>query len=151
MKRATLLALALLSLAIPAQAQPAQNADLQKISDAFMAAWDKGDAKALAALHAADAIRADTQWTTFVGRAAIEQAFTKAFAGELKGTKLAVKASDARSINPDLLVASGTWEITGGTPPPGAPTRGTYINTVIRQGGQWVIASSAPIPAPMKR
>jgi uncharacterized protein (TIGR02246 family) len=150
MRRTASFALALVVFAVYAQAQPGKNPDVQKIADAFVTAWSKADAKALAALHADDAIRTNPQGQTIVGRAAIEQAFAAAFAGELKGSRLVIKPGDERSIGADVVVASGTWEITGGTPPAGAATRGTYLNTMVRQGGRWVIASSAPIPAPMK-
>jgi uncharacterized protein (TIGR02246 family) len=135
---------------VPTGAQSAKNPELQKIADAFVAAWNKGDAKALAALHAENCIRAGDTGPVIVGRAAIEQNFTNAFAAVLKGTKLVVTSGDERTINPGLAVTSGTWEITGPPPPPGAATRGTYINTMVKQGGKWLIASSAAIPAPAK-
>ena len=75
--------------------------------------------------------------------------FTKAFLAELKGTKLVVTPGDERAVNADLAMTSGTWEITSSTPPPpGAATKGTYLNTLVKQGGKWLIAGSAPIPAP---
>jgi uncharacterized protein (TIGR02246 family) len=150
LRRTLMSALAFVLFALPAAAQSAKNPELQKIADAFVAAWNKGDAKALTALHAENCIRADSSGQTLAGRAAIEEGFTKAFAGPLKGTKLVVTPADERTITPDLAVTSGTWEITGGTPPPGGASKGTYINTMVKQGGKWLIASSAPIPAPAK-
>jgi len=150
LRRTLMSAIALVLFALPAPAQSAKNPEIQKIADAFVAAWNKGDAKALTALHAENCIRADSSGQTLAGRAAIEDGFTKAFAGPLKGTKLVVTPVDERTITPDLAVTSGTWEITGGTPPPGAATKGTFINSMVKQGGKWLIASSAPIPAPAK-
>jgi hypothetical protein len=50
------------------------------------------------------------------------------------------------------LSASGTWEITGPTPPPpGVASKGIYINTLVKQGGKWLIASSAAFPPPPKQ
>jgi uncharacterized protein (TIGR02246 family) len=144
-------AVVLVLCAVPTPAQSAKDPELQKIADAFVAAWNKADAKALAALHAENCITSSAAGQPIVGRAAVEQDFTKAFAAELKGTKLIVTPGDERSINPDLAVTSGTWEITGPTPPPsGAATKGTYVNTLVKQGGKWLIASSAAIPAPAK-
>ena len=151
MRRSTVLAAAMLVVAAFAQAQPAPpNPDVQKLADAFVAAWNKADAKALAALHAENAIRASPQGEMIVGRPAIEQGFAAAFADELKGSTLTVTSVNQRSIGADVIVASGTWQIKGGTPPTGAATQGTYLNTMVRQSGQWVIASSAPIGAPAK-
>ena len=152
MRRSPFLAAAMLVVAAYVHAQPAPpNPDVQKLADAFVAAWNKGDAKALAALHAENAIRASPAGEMIVGRAAIEQGFTAAFAAELKGSVLTVASVNQRSIGADLLVATGTWQLKGGTPPPGAASEGTYLNTMVKQGGRWVIASSAPIGAPTKR
>ena len=151
MRRSPFLAAAMLVVAVYVQAQPAPpNPEVQKLADAFVAAWNKADAKALAALHAEDAIRASPQGDMIVGRAAIEQGFAAAFAAELKGSTITVNSVNQRSIGPDLVVATGTWQLKGGNPPAGAATQGTYLNTMVRQGGRWVIASSAPIGAPAK-
>jgi uncharacterized protein (TIGR02246 family) len=151
LKRTLMSAVVLVLCAVPTPAQPSKNPELQKIADAFVAAWNKGDAKALAALHAENCITSGGETGQVVGRAAVEQDYTKAFAATLKGTKLIVTPGNERTINPDLAVTSGTWEIKGATPPPpGAATRGVYINTLVKQGGKWLIASSAAIPEPAK-
>jgi uncharacterized protein (TIGR02246 family) len=151
LKRTSLSAIVLVLCAVPTPAQPAKNPEFQKLADAFVAAWNKGDAKALAALHAENCITSGGDTGQLVGRAAVEQDLTKSFATILKGTKLIVTSANERMINPDLAVTSGTYEITGPTPPPpGANTRGVYINSLVKQGGKWLIASSAAIPAPAK-
>lgn len=150
LRRIMMSAIALALFANPAPAQSAKNPELQKIADAFVAAWNKADSKALAALFAENAISADSSGQTAAGRAAIEAWYTQGFTGPLKGSKLAVTTVDERTITPDLTVTTGTWTLSGGTPPPGAASNGTYINTMVRQGGKWLIASSAPIPAPAK-
>ena len=53
-------ALALVLFAVPVPAQSAKNPELQKIADAFVAAWNKGDPKALTALFAENGISADS-------------------------------------------------------------------------------------------
>jgi uncharacterized protein (TIGR02246 family) len=128
--------------------QPAKDAEMQKLVDDFTQAWAKGDAKALAALHTADAIRADSTGQVTVGRANIEAVFAAGFAGPLKGTKLVIRLGQESAINPNTRVGSGTWEVTGAPAVPGTPTKGTYVNTLVRQGGRWILASSAVIGAP---
>ena len=151
MKRILMSAAVLVLCAVPTPAQQAKNPEFQKIADAFVAAWNKGDAKALAALHAENCITSGGDTGQLVGRAAVEQDLTKSFATVLKGTKLVVRPANERTINPDLAVTSGTWEITGPTPPPpGALTKGVYINTLFKQGGKWLIATSAAFEAPAK-
>ena len=149
LKSALMSAVVLVLWAVPMSAQSAKNPEFQKVADAFVAAWNKGDAKALAALHAENCITSGGPTGQLVGRAAVEQDMTKAFAAELKGTKLIVTPSNERMINPDLAVTSGSWEVTGPTPPPpGALTKGLYINTLVKQGGKWLIASSVAFPPP---
>jgi uncharacterized protein (TIGR02246 family) len=131
--------------ATQSQAQTGRNPEIQKVADAFVAAWAKGDAKGLAALHAENAIRSTPEGLIHVGRAAIDKAFTEAFAGPFKGTKLVVTPGEERTINADVVVASGTYEITGGNVPAEAVTKGVYVNTLVRQGGRWLLVSSAPV------
>ena len=141
-------ALALVLFAVPVPAQSAKNPELQKIADAFVAAWNKGDPKALTALFAENGISADSLDRRLPG--SNRGGSTKGFAGPLKGSKLVVTPAEERTITPELTVTTGTWAISGGAPPPGGASTGTYINTMVRQGGKWLIASSAPIPAPPK-
>ena len=118
---------------------------LLDIADGFVAAWAKGDAKGLAALHAENAIRSTPEGVVYVGRAAIEKAFAEAFAGPYKDTKLVVTPGEERAIGADVIVTSGTYELTGGNVPPGAVTKGIYVNTAVRQGGRWLLVSSSPV------
>lgn len=127
-------------------AQTGRNSEVQKVADAFVAAWAAGDAKGLAALHADNAIRSTPEGMIHAGRAAIEKAFTEAFAGPFKGTTLQVVPGEERTINANVVVASGTYAITGGNVPAGAVTKGIYVNTLVREGGRWMLVSSAPVP-----
>ena len=90
LKRTLMSAVVLVLCAVPTPAQSTKNPEFQKIADAFVAAWNKADAKALAALHAENCITSGGDTGQLVGRAAVEQDFTKAFAATLKGTKLIV-------------------------------------------------------------
>lgn len=127
------------------RAQTGRNPEIQKLADAFVAAWAKGDAKGIAALHAENAIRSTPEGVIYVGRAAIDKAFTETFAGPFKGTTLVVTPGEERTINADVVVASGTYEVTGGNVPAGVATKGIYVNTLVRQGGRWLLVSSAPV------
>lgn len=126
----------------------APDAEFQKLADAFMAAWAKGDGKALAALHTKDAVRI-TGGTdgAVVGTAAIEQALAAALGGPYKGTKLSVTNRKYHRVDADTYIGEGTYQITGGSVPAGTPTSGQYMNTMVRVGGAWRIAGSAAMPA----
>ena len=131
---------------LTAQSKP--DAEFQKIADAFAAAWNKGDAKGVAALHTKDAVRmSGTGDPAAKGTAAIEQAMTAALAGPYKGTTLTIKANGYTQVTPDTYIGDGTYQLSGGSVPPGAPTSGQYMNTMVRQGGRWLIAASAVMPA----
>ena len=136
---------AVLCLAAVASALGQQaDAEMQKVTDQYVAAFNSGDVKALGALHTTDAIRVTQTAQLLVGRAAIEQDFTTALAGPLKGAKLAVTPGRVQSLNPDLRVTEGTYEVTASA----TSLKGRYLNTVVRQGGQWRLASVATIPTP---
>ena len=127
-----------------AQAPP----DMQKLAAAFEQAWAKGDAKGLAALHTADAMRLSPDGQVAVGRAAIEQSFADAFAGPFKGSKLSIKSGQTKRVSGDVYVNEGTYAVSGVTLPPGVPSAGRYFNTVVQQGGQLLLASSATQSTP---
>ena len=117
--------------------------DFDRLVEQYQSAWSKGDAKGLAALYSQNAIRMQITGAPLMGKAAIEQFFVQAFAGAWKGTRLSLKAGLTQSVNADVRIQEGPFEVTGGT---GAPQRGRYVNTVVREGGQWKLASVAPVP-----
>ena len=125
-------------------AQAGVDAEFKKLVDAFVQAWNQGDAKALAALHTTDAIRLNTDGTVAVGRAEIEKGLATAFAGPMKGGKLVVTEGKRSQVATDVYVGEGTYEVTGGAPaPPGMTNKGHYVNTIVRQGGRLLVAGSA--------
>ena len=119
------------------------DADMKKITDDYLAAFNSGDAKALAALHTTDAVRLTQTGELLKGRTAIEQDFAKALAGPFKGAKLAVIIGSVQAITPDVRHAEGTYEVTGPV-----AMKGRYVTTLVRQGGQWRYAGMATINTP---
>lgn len=144
MKRLTV-SLAAISVAVAAVALAAQqrDAEMDKLIEQYQAAWNKGDVKSLAALYAEDAIRLGGDTQPVRGRQAIQQMFEKQFASEWKGTKVSITPGRTQSVSADVRLQEGTFELTGGTE---GPQRGRYLNTLVRQGGQWRIAGLAAIP-----
>jgi uncharacterized protein (TIGR02246 family) len=132
----------------PALAQGNPEADFQKIADAFSAAWAKADPKGIAALHTKDAVRLTGNGEPAIkGAAGIEAAMAAAHAGPYKGTTLTITSNGFTRVTPDVYVGEGTYQIAGGSVPAGTPTAGQYMNTMVRQGGRWLIAASAVMPA----
>lgn len=130
------------------QAQASYEADFKKLADDFSAAWAKGDAKGIAALHSEDAVRLNGDGTVATGRAAIEQNLAEALAGPWKGTTLTITANPSKRVTDDVYLGEGKYQVSGGTPPAGAPTSGSYMNTMVRRGGRWMIAGSAVVSPP---
>ena len=122
----------------------AQTADpaIAKLVDQYQAAYNKNDGKALAAMYTADALRVGPTGQIITGRAAIEQDYVSNFGGPFKGTKLTLRPGRTQVVKPDVAVIEGTYEVTGGA----APVRGRYVNTIVRDGGQWRLASVVTVP-----
>jgi len=133
------------------RAQATPDAEFKKIGDAYAAAWAKGDAKAIAALHTKDAMRMGGDGQPPVnGSAVIEQGMGLALSGPYKGSTLTITSNSSKRITADTYVNEGTYSITGGTPIPGSSGRGQFMNVFVRQGGKWLIAVSVVMPAPAK-
>ena len=132
-----------------AAAQGTPDAEFQKLADAFAQAWGKGDAAGIAALHTKSGVRLSGMGDPAVsGTADIEKTMSAALTGPYKGTTLKITNNRYYRVNESTFVGEGTWEVSGGSLPPGTPTRGQYMNTMAREGGKWLIAASAVLPTP---
>ena len=141
-KRIAWIATALiLGVAGAAMAQKA-DAEIQKLADQYAAAVNKGDAKAVAALYTADAVRLGPDGQLVIGQAAIEKQHAAALGGPQKGVKLTLRQGRTQTVTPDVVISEGTYETSGGA----GPSKGRYVNTVVRQGGQWRLASVVAVP-----
>jgi len=78
---------------------------------AFIAAYDKGDAKAVAAFWTPDATYVDQVGREYKGREDIQQLYEKVFAAR-KGAKLAIHVTSAKQLTPDVALEDGVTEVT---------------------------------------
>src|SRR5215468_1775858 len=78
-----------------------EDKDVKGRRAAFIAAFNKGDAKAVAAFYAPDATYVDQDGREYKGREAIEQLYEKTFAAH-KGAKLAVHPTGSKLLSPDV-------------------------------------------------
>lgn len=138
----------LLMVGAAVEGQGNMDAEFKKLADDYASAWARGDGKAIANLHTADAVRISADGQLTIGRAEIEKAVTEALAGPMKGTKLIITQGQSKAVAADVYVGEGTYEITGLTSAP--PAKGRYLNTLVRQGGRWLLASNAGIAPPAK-
>jgi uncharacterized protein (TIGR02246 family) len=103
---------------------------------AFLAAYDKGDAKAVAAFWTADAIYVDQDGREHKGRAAIEKVYEKAFADN-KGAKLAIHVTSLKQVTSDVVLQDGITEVTpaGG----GFPIATRFSAVLVKKDGEWYL------------
>jgi len=127
--------------------QAPTDAELRRLTEAYAQAWAKGDAKAVAALHSTESVRVGADGTVSVGRVEIEQALTAALNGPYRATKIGLNAGQTTRAGQDVYVSEGTFQIAGGIPPAGVPTRGHYLHTLVRLNGRWLIAGDASVGA----
>jgi uncharacterized protein (TIGR02246 family) len=144
----TLLAIGL----APASAQTKDPA-MDKLAADWAAAFAKADAKTLASLYTENAIRITPEGGKVVGREAIAKEFASNFAGPWKGATIQIHVGTLEHVSPDTAVNEGTYEVMGVKGPDGKPMpiKGSYINTIVKKNGAWVLASNAavlPAPAP---
>ena len=78
---------------------------------AFIEAFNKGDARAVAAFWAPDATYVDQAGREYKGREAIEKLYEKVFAAR-KGAKLAIHVTSAKLLTPDGALEDGITEVT---------------------------------------
>jgi uncharacterized protein (TIGR02246 family) len=115
-------------------------ADIETFNANFAAAWARGDGEAIARSYTEDAVRIGTGQETMMGRAAIQKYFAGTLAGPSKGSKIALRVLGTRPLSSDVAVVYGTFDVTGP-----AARSGRYLNTIVRQQGGWLIASSGVV------
>jgi uncharacterized protein (TIGR02246 family) len=116
---------------------PDAEAALLKSAEAFIEAFNKGDAKAIAAFWTPDGDYVDLGGHILSGRKAIEGAFEKQFAAA-KGAKLRITPTSMRFVNGDLAIEDGTTELLYPNDTP--PTSARYTTIHIKKDGQWYLA-----------
>jgi len=124
------------------KADPGDEKALQEQNEAFVAAFNRGDIKAVAEAYAPDADFLSAQGQRVKGRDELEKYFANGFA-KSKGLKLKHSDSSVHFLKPDVAVADGTWEITGR--PEGNPARGHYTAILMKRDGQWLIVYDRPM------
>ena len=92
----------------------------------FIAAFEKGDAKAVAAFWTENADYVDQIGRQYKGRAAIETMYEKLFAGK-KGMKLNIIVISARMVGTDVALEDGITDGLGNDEPRVRPDRGAEL------------------------
>ena len=119
------------------QLDPSDVSAIDALMDAWIAANDHGDAKAISALYAVDADLVLINGHRVAGRDGIEAMYQIAFE-QLPGNKARVVRESRRLIGDDIIVDDGTWEVIG-VLAEGAPSSGRSTTIFQRHDGQWLI------------
>lgn len=127
--------------------QAEDEAAIRKSDAAYVEAYNKQDAKGLAALWSPEAVYVDPETgEEAVGRDEIEKEFAGTFA-ELKGAKLEVDVESIRFLSPNVAIENGTARIIS----PGAdPDESTYSALFVKREGKWLLdrVTEEETPAP---
>jgi len=157
MKRFLMVILSFVLITIPLVAKDSREAAIRADEAAFAAAWNKHDAKAMAAFWAQDGDLINPQGRVAKGRAEIEKLFQDEHSKGLKQSTYKPGPLTVRFIEPDIAFAESDSEISGATNPDGtsAPTFKAHVNRLLlKKGGKWWIVAARPViypPAPAQK
>jgi uncharacterized protein (TIGR02246 family) len=129
--------------ATPAAAPAYETAVRQSAKD-FAAAFDKGDAKAIAALWTEDGEFIDEAGTRIVGREAIEKRYQEFFA-QNAGATIEIVIDALRGAGADTALEDGRAAVTLPSHA-GASSSGKYTAVHVRRDGKWALASVRDLP-----
>jgi uncharacterized protein (TIGR02246 family) len=134
---ALLLAFVCIYPSVPLRADQAEDeAAIRKNDDAYVAAYNKHDAKALAELWSPEAVYVDPQTgEEAVGREEIEKEFAKTFA-DLSDAKLEISATAIKFFSPNVAVENGVARIIS---PNAEPDESAYTALFVKQDGKWLL------------
>lgn len=115
------------------------DAAVQQLEDAYVAAYNRGDAKAVADLYAEDATILGEYGAMGIGREAIQHTLTFAFSQSAR-PKIENKPRHSEAITKDVIVLHGTSHIMPADPTVPA-LDSLYTKVLVRRAGQWRIAA----------
>jgi uncharacterized protein (TIGR02246 family) len=125
-------------LADQSKSNPEAAAAIQKNGEAFVEAFHKGDAKALAAFWTPDGEYTDQAGVSLKGREAIEKNFQEFFSKH-QGMKVQIDSHKLHFVSPDVAIEEGITEVFG--PDGGPPSRARFTNTLVKLNDQWLLGS----------
>ncbi|MEI6634231.1 MAG: SgcJ/EcaC family oxidoreductase [Chlamydiota bacterium] len=129
-----------------ADRRAADEAVIRKAVESYVAAYNKGDAGALAALWSSAAVYTNPlSEEQAVGREAIEKEFAGIFA-DAKGVRLEAKTDSIQFISPSVAVEYGTARV---TLPDQAPEETEYTAVYVKHEKQWLLDRVTEKEAPV--
>jgi uncharacterized protein (TIGR02246 family) len=116
--------------------QADDEAAIRKSDEAYVTAYNKHDAKALAEMWSPEALYVDPETgEEALGRDAIEKEFTETFEG-LKDAKLEMDVGSIKFLSPNVAVESGAARVIR---PNEDPDESTYSALFVKHDGKWLL------------
>jgi uncharacterized protein (TIGR02246 family) len=110
--------------------------ELTEVQSTFVAAYNAGDAKTLAAFFTSDADWIDDQGAIMRGRAAVQRALEDSIAAH-KGRALTLRLDSVRTLGPDVVVGNATSTFAGADK---STETAAFIAIWVKQDGKWLIS-----------
>jgi uncharacterized protein (TIGR02246 family) len=127
--------------------QAEDEAAIRKNDEAYVEAYNKLDAKAVASLWSPEAVYVDPETgEEAVGRDEIEKEFADTFA-DLKDAKLEINVNSIKFLSPNVAIENGTARIIR---PKEEPDESTYSALFVKREGKWLLdrVSEEETPTP---
>jgi uncharacterized protein (TIGR02246 family) len=131
-----------------ADRQAKDEAAIRKAVESYVAAFNQGDAKALAGMWASEGVYTNPfSGEQVAGREAIEKQFAGIFSGE-KGVQLTATTEAIQFVSPNVAVEQGTARVVR---PGEQPEESEYTAVYVKQDGQWLLdrVTEEDVPAPV--
>ena len=126
-----------------------QEAAILKVHEQLAEAWNKDDAKGMAAGFADDADLINPLGRVAKGKAEIEKLYQDEHRGVFKGSHFASECkAGVHVVKPDVAIVTCSFEVTGGTLPDGKPMpamKGIYTATMVKAKNRWQIVAGRPM------
>jgi uncharacterized protein (TIGR02246 family) len=151
MKRFLMVVLFLALITIPLIAKESSEAAIRETDESFAAAWNRHDAKAMAASWAKDGDLINPFGRVAKGRAEIERLIQDEHSNAMKQSMYKTGAMSIRFIEPDIAFVESDIELSGVTNPDGtiAPPLKVHVNRVVqKKDGKWWTVASRPVIYP---
>jgi uncharacterized protein (TIGR02246 family) len=133
----------LLAFSIMAHASD-DDANIRAEIDGYLAAWNAGDADALASYYMEDGDRVNNSGDTFVGRSAIREHYKVVFSRSLTSgidRQLIYHSIAVRILSSDAAVVDVAYEVNGLRAEVDFPVHGRNTIVMIKNGGRWMRAA----------
>ena len=129
-------------------------AAIRQRAQEYVAAYNRGDARAATAVYTADATHTYALGFTHEGRGAIESGLAELLAGPMQGSTITLTTESVRFLKPDIAVKRDQFEAGGLRGPDGValpPVKGPCLSVYVKEEQGWYAAAiqcMVPLPEP---